>query len=110
MQQKRVRAGLVRATRIYSERRQGLIEELGRHGIAAIGRSGFNVWIPVPDEATVVAALLERRWSVAPGAPYRLESPPAIRVTTAALTRRDAEAFAADLAAVLAPKRRRRAA
>ena len=110
MRQKRVRAGLVRATRIYSERRQGLIEELGRHGIAAIGRSGFNVWIPVPDEATVVAALLERRWSVAPGAPYRLESPPAIRVTTAALTRRDAEAFAADLAAVLAPKRRRRAA
>ena len=110
MRQKRVRAGLVRATRIYSERRQGVIEELGRHGIAAIGRSGFNVWIPVPDEATVVAALLERRWSVAPGAPYRLESPPAIRVTTAALTRRDAEAFAADLAAVLAPKRRRRAA
>jgi hypothetical protein len=31
-------------------------------------------------------------------------------VTTAALARRDAEAFAADLAAVLAPKRRRRAA
>jgi DNA-binding transcriptional MocR family regulator len=107
---KRVQAGLTRAARIYASRREALLTALAARGIAATGRSGFNVWIPVPDEGAVIAALLERRWAVAPGAPFRIQAPPAVRATTATLLPDEARAFAADVAATLAPGRRRRAA
>ena len=107
---KSVASGLARASRVYRERRAALLEALRRHRVAATGRSGFNVWIPVAEEARVVAALLESGWAVAPGEPFRIEAGPAIRVTTATLPPSEAEGFAADLAAVLAPARRRRAA
>ena len=59
-----------------------------RAGSPAHGASGLNVWIPVHEEAGAVGALLQRGWVVAPGAPYRLPgSAPAIRVTTATLSR-----------------------
>ncbi|MBV8518513.1 MAG: aminotransferase class I/II-fold pyridoxal phosphate-dependent enzyme [Acidobacteria bacterium] len=95
-----------RASRVYAERRHALLRALAAHGIAAHGRSGLNVWIPVPEEHTVVQALLHAGWGVKAGERYRLTSPPAIRVTTATLTPRDAQRFADDLARVLAPKRR----
>jgi DNA-binding transcriptional MocR family regulator len=101
---------LERATRAYAERRIRLLQALRAQGLAVSGRSGFNLWVPVPDETAVVAALLERGWAVTPGQPFRLESPPAIRVTTATLQSAEAERFAADLRAVLAPARRRRVA
>jgi DNA-binding transcriptional MocR family regulator len=91
-----VRALTVRAGELYRRRRRALLSELQAHGVAASGRSGLNVWIPVDEEAAVVAALLQRGWAVAPGAPYRLgTSAPAIRVTTSALDSKDAGAFAA---------------
>ena len=105
-----VRATLARATRLYSKRRQALVEALVGEGIAAIGRSGFNVWVPVGDEAYVTGALLQRGWAVAPGAPFRLESGPGIRITTSSLEPSEARELAAALAVVLAPTRRRRAA
>jgi hypothetical protein len=71
-----------------------------------MGRSGLNVWIPVPEEAAVVAGLLARGWAVRAGEPYRLESAPAIRVTAAALVPAEAERFAEDLVAILRPSRR----
>jgi DNA-binding transcriptional MocR family regulator len=93
-----------RAARTYTERRRALIEELAARGIAAQGASGLNVWIPVPEEASVVAALLQRGWAVAPGSPFGLGGAgPAIRVTTAALGERDAALLAQDITAVLAP-------
>lgn len=70
----------------------------------------MNVWIPVPDEASAVRALLQEGWAVRPGAGYRLESPPAIRVTTAALEPEEAERLAEALARALEPGRRTRAA
>jgi hypothetical protein len=52
----------------------------------------------------MIAAMLQRSWVLAPGAPFRLAaSPPAIRVTTATLQAAEAERLALDIAAVLAP-------
>jgi DNA-binding transcriptional MocR family regulator len=105
-----VQTGLEHATRVYRARREALLAALTDRGIAATGRSGFNVWIPVPEESSVVSSLTTRGWFVAAGAPYRLESPPAVRVTTATLAPDEAKRLAADLAAVLTPARPRRAA
>jgi DNA-binding transcriptional MocR family regulator len=90
-----------RAAEVYAERRVALIEALTSHEIQAHGRSGFNVWIPVREETATVQALAARGWAVAAGERFRLQSPPAIRVTTSALPPAEAARFAADLAASL---------
>ncbi|NRQ31624.1 aminotransferase class I/II-fold pyridoxal phosphate-dependent enzyme [Nonomuraea sp. NN258] len=87
----------------YAERRDGLIAALAGHGIPAHGRSGLNVWVPVPDESTVISRLLAAGWAVAPGARNRIATPPAIRVTIAALSPGEIPGLAADLAAALRP-------
>jgi DNA-binding transcriptional MocR family regulator len=99
----RVAKQLVRAERCYSERRRALVDALAEHGIDAHGRSGMNVWVPVPEEAAVVQGLQARGWAVAAGERFRLQSPPGIRVTTAALAPRDAAPLAAAIADVLRP-------
>jgi DNA-binding transcriptional MocR family regulator len=88
-----------RAAEVYAERRLALIRALAAHDIRAHGRAGFNVWIPVREETATVQALAERGWAVAAGERFRIQSPPAIRVTTSALLPAEAERFAADLAA-----------
>jgi DNA-binding transcriptional MocR family regulator len=103
-------ARLRRAATAYANRRDGLIEELGRHGIAAHGRSGMNVWVPVPAEEAVLAAMAARGWALRGGERYRLESPPAVRITVSTLSRADARRLAADLAAALASGSRTRTA
>ncbi|HVQ16823.1 MAG TPA: aminotransferase class I/II-fold pyridoxal phosphate-dependent enzyme [Vicinamibacterales bacterium] len=90
-----------RAAEIYAERRRALIEALAAHEIRAQGRSGFNVWIPVREETSTVQTLAERGWAVAAGERFRVQSPPAIRVTTSALRPAEATRFAADLAATV---------
>jgi DNA-binding transcriptional MocR family regulator len=99
-----------RADRTYSDRREHLVKALRRRDLKATGRSGFNVWVEVPEEAAVVAALAARGWAVRAGEPYRLESPPAIRVTAATLAKAQAERFADDLASILRPATRRASA
>ena len=98
------------AERTYAERRTALIAALQAHGIEAHGRTGLNVWIPLPEESAVVQALLNRGWAVNAGERYRIVAPPAIRVTVAGLTPADAARFAADLAAILARRQRTAAA
>jgi DNA-binding transcriptional MocR family regulator len=101
-----VQAQVVKAGATYSARRERFLECLEEHGVPAAGASGLNVWVPVAEEASVVGELLQRGWVLAPGAPFRLSgSPPAIRVTTATLSEREAGSLAADLADVLAPAR-----
>lgn len=85
----------------YRARRDALLVELAARGIEAHGESGLNVWVPVPDETSALAALLQRGWVAAPGARYRIQSPPGLRLTTAALATEDARRLADDLAAVL---------
>jgi len=95
-----------RASATYAERREQFLRSLDRRGVRANGASGLNVWVPVDDETGVVAALLQRGWVVAAGAPYRLAgSSPAIRVTIATLGEPDTGRLAADLTDVLAPAR-----
>jgi DNA-binding transcriptional MocR family regulator len=93
------------ATR-YAERRIALITALRRQNIAARGRSGLNVWIPVPEEVDVVTSLAAAGWAVRGGERYRLKSPPAVRITIAALLPTEAEKLAADFAQSLRSERR----
>jgi len=92
---------LARAERTYTERRNRLVQELTLRRLGAHGRSGLNVWIPVPDEPAVVAALLQRGWAVTGLERWRLHSESAIRITTATLEPREAVRLADDLAAAL---------
>ncbi len=92
---------LERAAETYARRRRALLEALAERGVRAHGRSGFNVWVPVPDEAIMAQHLLQAGWLVRPGQRYRLASAPAIRVTTAALPAAEAVCLADAIAAVL---------
>lgn len=87
--------------RSYARRRDILIGHLAESGAAASGRSGVNVWVPVADEAAATADLLSRGWAVTPGAPFRLDSPPGIRVTISALDPPEIPGLAADISAAV---------
>ena len=80
-------ARLVRtAERQYAGTRTRLCAALAERGIAAHGRSGLNVWIPVPDETVAVTRLLGAGWAAAPGTRFRIRTPAGLRVTIADLT------------------------
>ncbi|MCQ0021853.1 aminotransferase class I/II-fold pyridoxal phosphate-dependent enzyme [Streptomyces somaliensis DSM 40738] len=89
--------------RSYGERREALVRALGERGVAAHGRSGMNVWVPVADETGVVTRMLRAGWAVAPGARFRLVSPPAVRLTVSGLSGADVEPLAAAVAAATGP-------
>ncbi|GAA1257978.1 aminotransferase class I/II-fold pyridoxal phosphate-dependent enzyme [Kitasatospora nipponensis] len=98
-------APLAKVAGAYRERREALLAALAGHGIAATGGSGVNVWVPVAEETAVVVGLLQRGWAVSPGAGFRLQAPPGIRITVARLPAERAPQLAADLAAVLSAVR-----
>jgi DNA-binding transcriptional MocR family regulator len=87
----------------YGRRRDALIDALARRGIAAHGRSGMNVWVPVPDETGAVARLLHAGWAVSPGARFRIGSAPGIRVTVSTLGEDEAGEVADAIASALGP-------
>ncbi|NED78226.1 aminotransferase class I/II-fold pyridoxal phosphate-dependent enzyme [Streptomyces sp. SID9944] len=87
----------------YDRRREALIGALAERGVAAHGRSGMNVWVPVPDETGAVARLLHAGWAVAPGARFRLSAPPGIRITVSTLRDDETERLADAVAAALGP-------
>ncbi|MEV0256956.1 aminotransferase class I/II-fold pyridoxal phosphate-dependent enzyme [Streptomyces sp. NPDC050732] len=92
----------------YDRRREALIAALAERGVAAYGRSGMNAWVPVPDETGAVARLLHAGWAVAPGARFRLNTPPAVRITVAALDDEDIVVVADAVAAATGPAPARR--
>ncbi|PBC65344.1 GntR family transcriptional regulator [Streptomyces sp. Tue6028] len=92
----------------YGRRRDALIDALGERGVEAYGRSGMNVWIPVPDETGAVARLLHAGWAVAPGARFRMGAPPGIRITVSTLTPDDMEPLADAVASAVGPAPARR--
>lgn len=98
-----VRRLLRRAARTYTARRTALRDALDRRGILSQGESGYNVWIPVEEETATIQTLIRRGWGVCPGERFRIRTPPAIRVTVAALEPADAERLADDLAGILSP-------
>ncbi|MEV5885967.1 aminotransferase class I/II-fold pyridoxal phosphate-dependent enzyme [Streptomyces sp. NPDC052020] len=85
----------------YGRRRDALIGALAERGVTAHGRSGMNVWIPVPDETGAVARLLHAGWAVAPGARFRMHAPPGIRITVSTLGAREAGPLADAVASAL---------
>lgn len=70
----------------YAARRQRLRDALAERGLPAHGRSGLNVWVPVPDEAVAVSRLLGAGWAAAPGSRFRMNTPAGIRITISELT------------------------
>ncbi|MET8681391.1 aminotransferase class I/II-fold pyridoxal phosphate-dependent enzyme [Streptomyces sp. NPDC004647] len=87
----------------YGERRDALVRALRERGIGAHGRTGMNVWVPVPDETGAVARLLQSGWAVAPGARFRMASPPGVRVTVSPLAPADIEPVADALVSATGP-------
>lgn len=77
------------------------LEALLARGISAHGRSGLNVWEPVAEEHAAVAGLAASGWAVRPGERYRLQSPPAIRITVATLRPEETRRLADDVARAL---------
>jgi DNA-binding transcriptional MocR family regulator len=101
----KITRNLEKATATYGKRREAFISALADQGIEAQAPSGLNVWIPVPDETNTVQALREDGWAVAPGAPFRLRSELAIRVTISSLKQEEASDLAAAIARALEPSR-----
>ncbi|MFJ8822299.1 aminotransferase class I/II-fold pyridoxal phosphate-dependent enzyme [Streptomyces sp. NPDC102467] len=87
----------------YGKRRDALIAALAARGVEAHGRSGMNVWVPVPDETGAVARLLHAGWAVAPGARFRMQAGPGVRITVSRLAVEEIEAVAETVAAAVAP-------
>jgi DNA-binding transcriptional MocR family regulator len=97
-----------RVARAYAARRDVLRYELAARGIPAHGRCGMNVWVPVPDETTAVAHLLRAGWAAAPGARFRLATPPGLRLTVSSLSAADIPPLADAVAAAATPAAARR--
>nr|WP_244168613.1 aminotransferase class I/II-fold pyridoxal phosphate-dependent enzyme [Mycobacterium malmoense] len=73
------------AERRYADSRRALCAALADRDVAAHGRSGLNVWVPVPDETVAITRLLGAGWAAAPGTRFRIGTPAGIRVTVADL-------------------------
>ncbi|MGW4467048.1 aminotransferase class I/II-fold pyridoxal phosphate-dependent enzyme [Micromonospora sp. NPDC004704] len=89
-----VAAQVASAGESYQRRREALRAALARRGLTAHGRSGINVWLPVPDEIRAVTGLRDAGYAVAPGSLYRLATGPAIRITISPLADADIEPLA----------------
>ncbi|WP_409427017.1 aminotransferase class I/II-fold pyridoxal phosphate-dependent enzyme [Mycobacterium sp. SMC-11] len=85
----------------YRAARDGLCAALADRGVIAHGRSGLNVWIPVPDEAVAMTALFAAGWAAAPGARFRIRGTAGLRVTIAELAPTDIPALADAVAAAV---------
>jgi DNA-binding transcriptional MocR family regulator len=84
-----VAAAVASAGESYETRRRALVAALAERGLGTGGRSGINVWVPVPDETRAVTALRDAGYGVAPGSLYRLASPPGVRITVSGLALAD---------------------
>ena len=69
----------------YSGTRMRLRTALAERQVTASGRSGLNLWIPVPDETVAITRLLNAGWAAAPGTRFRIRTGPGIRITIADL-------------------------
>jgi DNA-binding transcriptional MocR family regulator len=74
-----------KAEAVYTRNRTLLHAALADRGVRAHGRSGLNVWIPVPDETVAITRLLGAGWAAAPGTRFRIGTPPGMRITVAHL-------------------------
>ena len=94
---------VARAAATYRSRRERLAAHLADAGIECWARSGLQVWVPVADEPAVVMAMRDRGFAIRAGDRFRLQSPPAVRITTASLPDGALDGLAAALVEVLRP-------
>jgi len=85
---------VARAEGHYGSTRTRLCDALAQRGVAAHGRSGLNVWVPVPDETVAITRLLGAGWAAAPGTRFRIRTGPGMRITIADLAAEEVEALA----------------
>jgi DNA-binding transcriptional MocR family regulator len=78
----------------YSRNRTLLHAALADRGVTSHGRSGLNVWIPVPDETVAITRLLSAGWAAAPGTRFRIGTPPGMRITVSGLDASEIDALA----------------
>lgn len=96
----------VRAAAAYQERRESFLTALADQGITVTAPSGLNVWVPVPDPASAVAACLEAGYAIRSGDAFVLDDSRAVRVTTSRITPSQASVVARVLAGSTATGRR----
>jgi DNA-binding transcriptional MocR family regulator len=94
------------AERRYAASRSRLCGALAERGLDAHGRSGLNVWVPVPDEAVAISRLLGAGWAAAPGARFRMRTPAGIRITISDLATDEIDPLADAVAQAVRPARR----
>lgn len=99
-----------RAREAYAHRSGLLVERLHAHGIEVPHRpDGLNVWVELDvDGRSAVEALARRGWAVRSGHLFVRDPsthPGALRITSSTVTASQAEAFATELAAVVAELR-----
>lgn len=94
------RRQVARAAGAYDARREALRTALAARGFETVGRSGYNVWLPVVEETPTVQSLARSGWAVAAGERFRLNAPAGIRITAARLLPGDAPRFAAAVSAL----------
>ena len=88
-------ARLIRAAEErYTGNRTRLRAALAERGVTGYGRSGLNVWVPVPDETVAITRLLNAGWAAAPGTRFRIRTPPGMRITIADLTAEEIDPLA----------------
>jgi DNA-binding transcriptional MocR family regulator len=75
--------GVAMASDVYASRRRVMLAALDERGLEAHGRSGLNIWVPVPDESAAVAAMARRGIAVRGGNRYRIRSSSGVRMTVA---------------------------
>ena len=75
-----------RATETYGRRRLDFVSRMTDAGLAVQAPSGLNVWVPVPDPASAVAACFEAGYAVRSGDTFVLDDTRAVRVTTSTMT------------------------
>lgn len=96
------RRAVRRAADVYRQRRETVLERLAEHGVDAYGRSGFNVVVPVAQEAPVIQRMQSRGWALRAGEAHRIRSAAFVRITASTLEPDDSARLAADLAAAVA--------
>ena len=82
------------AETIYTRNRTLLQAALSDRGVPSHGRSGLNVWVPVPDETVAITRLLGAGWAAAPGTRFRIGTPPGMRITVSSLGAAEIHALA----------------
>lgn len=87
----------------YAARVTALRDALAQRGVEAYPSSGINLWVPVSDETRTVTALRDAGYAVAPGALFRLASPPGVRITVSPLDPDDIDPLADAVADAVRP-------